>query len=76
MAAYNKNLVNVDKINAGKHCNYKRQHINNARLSLCPKQQYRNIQHEQNIKEHTDINKQKKDRKSKNRNGKIVKQQQ
>jgi len=35
MSANNKNFVNLDKMNAGKHCNYGRKHINNARLSTC-----------------------------------------
>jgi len=35
MSAYNMNLAKLDQINAGKHSYYNRQHINNARLTLC-----------------------------------------
>ena len=34
MSAHNKNFVNLEKINASKHCNYSRQNINNACLFL------------------------------------------
>ena len=32
MSVHNKNFLNLDKINAGKHCYYSKQHINYAHL--------------------------------------------
>jgi len=37
MSEYNKNFVNLDKVNAGKLCSFRTQHINSVRLPLCTK---------------------------------------
>jgi len=34
----NKNFEKPVKVNAGRYCNYSRQHITNAHLSFCTKQ--------------------------------------